>query len=59
MYGASDYRGRGVICVCERFFSVLCRCVIGLIRVLFNDVVSSPRLEHNPKPRIIYKSADH
>jgi len=25
--GASDYRSRGVICVCERFLSVLCRCV--------------------------------
>jgi hypothetical protein len=48
-----------LICVCERFLSFLCRCVIGLIRGLFNDAISSPRLEHNPKPRIISKSADH
>ena len=48
-----------VLFVFERFLSVLCRCIIGLIRVLFNDVVSSPRLEHNPKPRIICKSEDH
>lgn len=59
VYGASDYRNRGVICVCERFLCVLCRCVIGLIRGLFKDAVSSPRLEHNLKPRIISKSADH
>lgn len=59
MYGASDYKSRSVICICEGFLSVLCRCIIGVIRVLFNDAVSSPRLEHIPKPRIICKSADH
>jgi hypothetical protein len=35
------------------FVPVLCRCVIVLIRGLFNDAISSPRLKHNPKPRII------
>jgi hypothetical protein len=59
VYGASDYRSIGVICVCERFLSVLCRCVIDLIRGLYNDAISFPHLEHDPKPRIISKSADH
>jgi hypothetical protein len=41
------------------FVPVLCRCVIGLTRGLYNGAVSSPRLEHNPKPGIISNNADH
>jgi hypothetical protein len=43
----------------EQFLSVLCTCVIGVIRGLFNGAISYLRLEQSPKPRIISKSADH